>query len=62
MGSPHTDRLLCPTPGNLLAAKRIEWGKSANGKAGRSMQIVVFKSPKCLRGILRILFGIQKEN
>jgi hypothetical protein len=48
MGSPHTDRLLCPTPGNLLAAKRIEWGKSANGKAGRSMQIVVF--------------GIQKEN
>jgi len=26
-----------------------------------SMQVVVLKSPKCLRGLLRRLFGIKKE-
>jgi hypothetical protein len=26
------------------------------------MQVVVIKSPKCLRGVLRRLFGIKKEN
>ena len=25
------------------------------------MQVVVLKSPKCLRGLLRRLFGIKKE-
>ena len=25
------------------------------------MQVVVLKSPKCLRGLLRRLFGIRKE-
>ncbi|MBQ5321125.1 MAG: stage V sporulation protein SpoVM [Oscillospiraceae bacterium] len=25
------------------------------------MKIVVFKSPKALRGLLRMLFGIKKE-
>lgn len=25
------------------------------------MQVIVIKSPKCLRGILRWLFGIKKE-
>ena len=26
-----------------------------------AMQVVVLKSPKCLRGLLRRLFGIKKE-
>ena len=25
------------------------------------MKVVVVKSPKCLRGILRLMFGIKKE-
>jgi len=29
-------------------------------KGGRAMQVVVIKSPKCLRGVLRRLFGIKK--
>lgn len=29
-------------------------------KGGKRMQVVVIKSPKCLRGILRRLFGIKK--
>jgi len=28
-------------------------------KGGSWMQVVVIKSPKCLRGILRRLFGIK---
>lgn len=31
------------------------------GKVVGSMQVVVLKSPKCLRGLLRRLFGIKKE-
>lgn len=30
-------------------------------KGGVKMQVIVIRSPKCLRGILRRLFGIQKE-
>jgi hypothetical protein len=40
----------------------IEIETLLDGKAGRTMQIVVVKSPKCLRGILRMLFGIKKES
>ncbi len=31
-------------------------------KGGAAMQVVVIKSPKCLSGLLRRLFGIKKES
>lgn len=31
-------------------------------KGGMEMQVVVIRSPKYLRGLLRKLFGIRKEN
>ena len=45
MHIPHPDRLYC--------------GINTT-KGGNEMQVVVIKSPKCLRGILRKLFGIKK--
>ncbi|MBD9255579.1 stage V sporulation protein SpoVM [Subdoligranulum sp. AM23-21AC] len=31
------------------------------GKRGAEMQVVVWKSPKCLSGILRAIFKIKKS-
>ncbi len=39
---------------------RLYCGINTTMKGGNGMQVVVIKSPKCLRGILRKLFGIRK--
>ena len=37
------------------------YGCTQGGKGGFFMKIVVLKSPKCLSGLLRLIFGIKKE-
>ena len=45
---------------HILCANRLYWGKT-NERRGASMQVVVVKSPKLLRGLLCRLFGIKKS-
>ena len=33
-----------------------------NRKAVLRMKMIVLKSPRCLAGLLRLVFGIKKEN
>ena len=33
-----------------------------NRKAVPRMKMIVLKSPRCLAGLLRLVFGIRKEN
>ena len=40
----------------------MEQDLNLNERRGASMQVVVVRSPKALRGILRRLFGIKKES
>ena len=44
---------------NVPAPACIGWARKRKG--GEHMQVVVIRSPKALRGILRRLFGIQKQ-
>ena len=43
--------------------ENIRYGRldARKRKGGEHMQVVVIRSPKALRGILRRLFGIQKQ-
>ncbi len=48
------------THGAAGAVPAVPTRTSMWGKRGAEMQIVVWKSPKCLSGILRAIFKIKK--
>ncbi len=43
------------------AAHRQRTANSVGGRAGFYMQVVVVRAPRALRGILRLIFGIKKQ-
>ena len=49
------------TPFQTFADPPAYNGIENERKVVGAMQVVVLKSPKCLRGLLRRLFGIKKE-
>ena len=55
---PSQTERCCPCR-NVPAPACIGWARKRKG--GEHMQVVVIRSPKALRGILRRLFGIQKQ-